>query len=278
MAKPSRAALPPGMPTRTGSVPVGLMLREWRDRRRMTQMDLAGDAGISTRHLSFLETGRTRPSRETLLRLAGQLGIPLRDRNVLLIAGGFAPVFSQRGLDDPELRAARDAVDLVLKGHEPYPALAVDRHWTLVASNAALAPLLPGVNAGLLRPPVNVLRVSLHPEGLAPCIENLSEWTHHIFHRLDQQIDATADTGLIALRSELAALLPPRTGPKGRGAPGSPAVALPLRLRQVDGSVLSFLTITTVFGTPIDVTLAELAIEAFLPADTQTAEALRRGA
>src|SRR6476619_1121186 len=176
--------------------PVGDLLREWRQRRRMSQLDLASEAEISTRHLSFLETGRAQPSREMVLKLAEQLEVPLRERNVLLVSAGYAPVFPRRGLEDPALKQARKAVDLVLKGHEPYPAIAVDRHWTLVAHNAAVPALLASAAPELLRPPVNVLRLSLHPEGLAPRIANLGEWRAHLLARLRQQIDVTADSEL----------------------------------------------------------------------------------
>ena len=156
--------------------PVGDLLREWRQRRRLSQLDLAGEAEISTRHLSFVETGRAEPSREMVLHLAERLEVPLRERNVLLVAAGYAPVFRERQLADPALSCARQAIDLVLKGHEPYPALAVDRHWTMVATNGAVGPLVAGADASLLQPPINVLRLSLHPEGLAPRIANLVEW------------------------------------------------------------------------------------------------------
>src|SRR5712672_251849 len=161
-----------GMQTLT----IGTHLREWRQRRRMSQLDLASEAEISTRHLSFLETGRAQPSRDMVLHLAEQLEVPLRERNVLLVAAGYAPVFAERSLQDPALQAARKAVDLVLAGHEPYPALAVDRHWTLIAANSAVGRLIGGADASLLQPPVNVLRLSLHPKGLAPRIANLAEW------------------------------------------------------------------------------------------------------
>ena len=188
---------------------VGRYLREWRQRRRMSQLDLALEAEISTRHLSFVETGKAQPSREMVLNLCERLEVPLRDRNMLLVAAGYAPVFPQRALDDPALQQARKAVDLVLKGHEPYPALAVDRHWTLIAANRAVAPLLAGAQAALLAPPVNVLRLSLHPEGLAPRIVNLAEWRTHLLERLRQQIEITADAKLIALREELRGLPAP---------------------------------------------------------------------
>jgi transcriptional regulator with XRE-family HTH domain len=251
---------------------IGDHLREWRQRRRLSQMDLALDAEISTRHLSFLETGRARPSRDMVLRLAERLEVPLRERNVLLVAAGFAPVFGERRLDDPALAAARAAVDLVLKGHEPYPAIAIDRHWTLVAANAAIPPLLAGVDPALLEPPVNVLRLSLHPDGLAQRIENLAEWRAHLLARLRQGIELTADPLLVELMNDLRALPGPR-GPAGGADYGG--VLVPMRLATPLG-ILELFSTTTVFGTPVDVTLSELAIEAFYPADARTAAALRR--
>src|SRR5687768_12776775 len=182
---------------------IGHLLREWRQRRRLSQLDFATEAEISSKHLSFLETGRSQPSRDMLLKLAELLDVPLRERNTLLIAAGFAPMFTERSLDDPALRAAREAVDLVLKGHEPYPALAIDRHWTMLAANRAVAPMLIGIPNALLQPPVNVLRLSLHPEGLAPRIVNLAQWRTHLLARLRRQIDVSADPALVALHDEL---------------------------------------------------------------------------
>ena len=253
----------------TQNLPVGAQLRVWRSRRRLSQLDLALDAEISARHLSFLETGRSRPSRGMLLRLADRLAIPARDRNLLLVAAGFAPALPERPLDDPALAAARRAVELVLKAHEPFPALAVDRHWQLVAANAGIGPFLAGAAPHLLAPPVNVLRLSLHPEGIAPQIVNLAEWRAHILHRLEAQVAASGDQVLADLLAEL------RTYPGGTaaGVDGYGGVAVPLRVRSGE-AVLSFLSTTTMFGTPIDVTLSELAIEAFLPADEATAAAL----
>ncbi|EJC79682.1 putative transcriptional regulator [Rhizobium leguminosarum bv. trifolii WSM2297] len=184
--------------------PLGDHLREWRQRRRMSQLDLALEADISQRHLSFIESGRATPSRDMLLHLAERLGVPLRDRNPLLLAAGFAPVFAERTLDDPALEPARRAIDMVLKAHQPFPALAIDRHWTLVAANAALAPLISGIaEPSLLEPPVNVLRLSLHPQGLAPRIANLSEWRAHLIDRLRQQISVSGDPVLERLLKEL---------------------------------------------------------------------------
>ena len=255
---------------------IGDHLRSWRQRRRMSQLELAVDAEISARHLSFLETGRARPSREMVLKLAEHLNVPLRERNTLLVAAGFAPKFQERALDHPSLAAARQAVELVLAAHEPFPALAVDRHWTMVAANKAVAPLLTGIDAALLKPPVNVLRLSLHPKGLAPRIANLGEWRAHLLQRLRQQIEASADETLSALLEELK-LYPAHGAASGRAqAPRDYAgIVVPLELVTPSGT-LAFFSTTTVFGTPVDVTLSELAVEAFFPADAATALALRR--
>ena len=252
--------------------PVGNLLREWRQRRRLSQLDLALDADISTRHLSFLETGRSRPSREMILHLAERLDVPLRDRNVLLHAAGFATVFPERPLNDPALQTARRAIEQVLAGHEPYPALAVDRHWTLVAANQTTQRLMSGVAEALLDPPVNVLRVALHPDGLAPRTINLGEWRAHLLSRLRHQIDISADTALIRLLRELREYPAPDDA---HAEPDSASVVVPLRM-LADGVELAFFSTVTVFGTPVDITLSELALEAFYPADAATAEALRR--
>jgi transcriptional regulator with XRE-family HTH domain len=255
--------------------PVGEHLREWRQRRRMSQLDLALEAEISTRHLSFLETGRARPSRDMVMLLAEQLEVPLRERNVILVAAGFAPVFPERALDDPALGAARKAVDLILAAHEPYPALLVDLRWNLVAANAALAPLLAGVAPELMEGTVNVLRLALHPRGVAPRIVNLAEWRGHILERLRRQVELTADPGLIELMAELRSYpTPPASDRRPEDLGG---IAVPLQLMTETGGMLSFISTTTVFGTAVDVTLAELTLETFFPADTATAEALRGG-
>jgi transcriptional regulator with XRE-family HTH domain len=253
---------------------VGGLLREWRQRRRMSQLDFALAAEISSRHLSFIETGRSQPSREMVLHLSERLDIPLRDRNVLLVAAGYAPTFSEKPLDDPALGAARKAVDLVLKGHEPFPALAVDRHWTLIASNNAIPRLLAGADPAMLRPPVNVLRLSLHPGGLAPRIANLAEWRAHLLARLRRQIEITADKVLIALLNELAGYPAPRTTRPPPADGDFAAVVVPFQL-VADGGILSFFSTTTIFGTPVEITLSELALESFFPANDATAEALR---
>lgn len=235
---------------------------------------MAGDADISTRHLSFVETGRSLPSRGMLLRLAERLDVPLRERNRLLHAAGYAPLFRERSLDDPDLHAARQAIDTLLAAQEPFPALAIDRHWTLLAANRPVLRLLDGIeDVSLLTPPVNVLRLSLHPRGLAPRIVNLAQWRGHLLARLHHQIEVSADPVLDALLRELREL--PIAAP-GADAPAvdEAGIVVPLRLRSPAG-VLDFISTTTVFGTPVDVTLAEMAIESFFPADAFTAQALR---
>ncbi len=247
-------------------------LREWRQRRHLSQLDLAGDAEISARHLSFVETGRAAPSRDMVLRLAERLDVPLRERNVLLVAAGFAPAFPNRSLDDPALAAARQAVETVLKAHEPYPAIAVDRHWNLVSANAMIAPFLASVAPSLLAPPMNVMRLSFHPQGLAPLTVNLAEWCGHLLERLHRQCEATADPVLLALYDELKTYpIPARSGPRTNLAE---AVAVPFQMRFGE-DVLSFISTTMIFGTPVDVTLSELALETFFPADETTAEKMR---
>lgn len=255
---------------------VGELLRNWRQRRRLSQLELAAEASISQRHLSFLESGRAAPSRAMVLRLAERLAVPLRERNQLLLAAGFAPLYRERSLEDPELEAARRVVEQVLQGHEPYPALAVDRHWTLLLANKPVAHLLLGVAPALLQPPVNVLRLSLHPQGLAPRIVNLRAWRGHILARLAEQVERSADPVLIQLRDELRAYPKPAGAPRARppGAPGLASIAVPLEL-MTDQGVLSFISTTTLFGTPTDISLAELAIESFFPADAATAASLQ---
>jgi transcriptional regulator with XRE-family HTH domain len=260
--------------TNPEKLPVGSLLKTWRERRRKSQLDLALDAEISTRHLSFVETGRARPSREMILLLAEQMEIPLRERNKILIAGGYAPVYTEKSLDDVSLTAARQAVELILKGHEPFPALAVDRHWNMVAANRTVPLLLGDVAPELLRPPVNVLRLSLHPRGLAGRIANLGEWGDHLLARLRKQVEETADPELEELLKELSDY---RVDCKKNGKPTRPeaGIVVPLVLESKLGR-LSLISTTTVFGTPVDVTLSELALETFFPADERTAEIFRR--
>lgn len=254
--------------------PFGELLRGWRQRRRISQLDLAGDADISARHLSFVETGRSRPSREMVLLLSKQLEIPLREQNVLLVAAGYAPNFPERSLDDPALQAVREVVNLVLAGHEPYPALAIDRRWTLIAMNQAVPLLLVNVDPILLKPPVNVLRLSLHPQGLASKILNLAQWRSHLLERLADQIDLTADPVLTTLLDELKTYPSPLLE-RPSALQDYAGVAVPLRLATKD-AVLSLISTTTVFGTPTDIVVSELSLETFFPADTETAAALQK--
>lgn len=264
------ASASPARAERPRPLNIGEHLREWRQRRHLSQLDLASDADISARHLSFVETGRSAPSREMVLKLAERLDVPLRERNVLLVAAGYAPAFPQRALDDPALKSAREAIDLVLRAHEPNPALAYDRHWNLVAANRMLAPILEGVPAKLLSPPFNILRLAFHPEGLAPRTVNLGEWAAHLLERLHRQCEATADPELIRLYADLRSYpLPARPAPVS-----ADNVAIPFKLRHND-EVLSFISTTMVFGTPVDVTLSELALETFFPADELTARRLK---
>ncbi len=257
----------------------GALLRAWRQRRRRSQLDLALDAEVSQRHLSFVESGRAVPSREVILRLAEQLDVPLRERNTLLIAAGYAPLYAERPLDGPEMQAARVIVDRILHAHLPHPALAVDRYWHMVAGNSAIAPLMLGVeDPALLAPPVNVLRLSLHPHGLAPRIANLAEWRGHLMERLRRQVVTSADPVLVSLLAELATYNVSLTGSAAVGTattyhPGG--IAVPLELETAQGR-LSLVSTTTVFGTPTEITLSELAIEAFYPADDATAQRLAR--
>jgi transcriptional regulator with XRE-family HTH domain len=262
------------IPPRAAPRPFGEHLRQWRQRRRLSQLDLAQEAEISTRHLSFVETGRSLPSREMVLRLAERLDVPLRERNALLVAAGYAPMYRERPLQHPALAPARQAIETLLKSHEPWPALAVDRHWNLVAANRMVPHLMEGADPALLQPPVNVLRLSLHPRGLAPRIANLAQWRSHISERLRHQVHATGDSALAALLEELRSY-PGPSGDDERVEGELPGVLVPLRLRTPQGT-LSFISTTTVFGTPVDVTLQELALETFFPADDATAQALRQ--
>ena len=268
------------MTTPHAAPPVGAQIRHWRTRRRLSQLELALDADVSTRHLSCLENGRAAPSREMILRLARRLEVPLRERNRLLTAAGYAPMFVARALDDPTMAAARQVIELVLRAHEPFPALAVDRHWNVVMQNRAVALLLDGVDPALLAAPVNALRLSLDPRGMAARIANLGAWRAHVLHRLGQQIAASGDEALRELAAELEIARRERSGRQRRAAlaaassPAEPALVVPLVIDTQLGR-LSFISTTTVFGTPVDVTLSELALESFFPADAATAAALR---
>lgn len=252
---------------------VGELLRGWRLRRNRSQLDLALEAGVSARHLSCVETGRARPSARMVLHLAEELDVPLRERNELLLAAGHAPAYGQHHLDDPELDAVRTGLNRVLAGHEPFPALAVDRHWGLVAANRPVDLLTDGAAAHLLEPPVNVLRLALHPEGIAPRIANLAQKRAHLLDRLARQAATTGDPALAALHAELTAYPAPPDDLVPRAA--ADELAVPLRLSHPQGQ-LSFLSTVTTFGAAADVTVSELTVEAFLPADAATAAFLDR--
>jgi transcriptional regulator with XRE-family HTH domain len=256
---------------------VGELLRDWRQRRRMSQLDLAGEAEVSARHLSFIETGRSRPSRELVLHLAEHLDVPLRERNALLLAAGYAPAYSQHDLTAPEMAPVRVALDQVLAGHEPYPAVVIDRRWNVVAMNGAVGVLLAGADPALLAPVPNALRLALSPEGMAPRIVNFDEWSAHLLDRLRRQVLLTGDEEVEALYDELVAHPGVADHRTVLAAEAPPALAVPLRLRPPggDGPDLCFISTVTTFGTALDVTLAELSLEAFLPADAATAAALR---
>jgi len=252
------------------SVAIGEHIRSWRNRRRLSQLDLAYGAEISPRHLSFIETGRSLPSRSMILRLAEELEVPPRERNVLLTAAGFAPIFPEHPLSDSALARAREAIDHIVASQAPYPAFALDRRWDILASNSALPEIYEGVAAHLLTRPVNAMRLSLHPEGLAPNILNYAEWRDHLLMRLRRQVELTADSEVMALLDEISAYPRPASSKAVRLAPDPTAIAVPLRLATPLGE-LSFISTTTVFGTPIDITLSELMLELFFPADAETA-------
>ena len=256
---------------------IGSLLREWRTRRRLSQLELSLGAGISARHLSFVETGRSKPGRDLLLRILEQLEVPFREQNRLLLAVGHAPAFPERSLDDPELTPVREALDLILAGHEPYPAIVVDRGWNLVAANSAVLALTAGVEVdpALLKPPVNAVRVSLHPRGLARLIVNLGAWRAYFRERLERQLAVTGDDELAALIEEIAGY-PAPAAERDRAFDSDASGALgPLRLRAPDGGELSFLGMFATFDAPFEVTTSELAIELLFPADRATAEAVK---
>lgn len=265
------------MTTTAPTLTVGEMLRDWRRRRRLSQLDLSLECAVSARHLSFVETGRSRPGRDLVLHLAEHLDVPLRERNTLLLAAGYAPVYPERPLNDDALAPVRAALDTILSGHDPYPAVIVDRRWDLVTANrAALGILADGVDPALLAPPANALRVTLHPDGLAPRIGNLPEYAEHLLMRLQRQALLSGDRELDELADEL----------RGYGAlDGRPAASMavdpaqmlfaPFVLETTDGVTLRFFSTIASFGTALDITVAELAIESFFPADPETAAELR---
>lgn len=257
--------------TAVTTAPVGGLIRQWRERRRLSQLELALRADVSARHLSFVETGRSKPTSEMILRLADELEVPLRERNTLLLSGGFAPTYPQHRLGEPSMAAVSDAITKILDAHHPFPAVVVDQHWDMVDGNTAIDLLVAGAADHRLEPPVNVLRLSLHPDGLAPRIVNLAEWRAHLIGRVDSQVSATADATLVALRDEL--LTYPH--PDDTRPPPTDAIIVPLRLRVGDDE-LSLFSMTTVFGAPREVTVAELAIETFYPADASSTALLHR--
>jgi transcriptional regulator with XRE-family HTH domain len=261
---------------------VGEKLRGWRERRRVSQLDLSLQAGVSARHLSFVETGRSKPSSGLILRLSEELDVPLRERNALLLAAGFAPAYPEHGLDAPPLSAVTEAMRQVITAHMPNPALAVDGHWELIDANDAVNLLVEGSAPELLEPPVNALRLSLHPDGMAPRILNLAQWRRHVLFRLRRQADRSGDPFLHELHEELRGYpgdgpghgAGPRNDGEAGGDQSAADVVLPMRIRIADREI-SFLSTTTVFGSPLDVTVAELAIESFYPADAESAAAVR---
>ncbi|MFE2520020.1 helix-turn-helix domain-containing protein [Streptomyces mirabilis] len=272
-------------PTRPSTTPagkgVGPLLRGWREQRRVSQLELALRADSSARHISFIETGRSRPSEEMVLRLAEHLDVPVRERNALLLAAGYAPHYPETPLDDPSMDALRQGMERLIQGYEPYPALVVDATYTVLAANRGIAMLLEGVSESLLTPPLNAMRLTLHPEGLAPRIRNHREWRDHLLAQMERQIALDRSEPLRALYEEVAAYPVPEQEQEGEqeedmdgGVEPVPYFALPLQIEH-GGRVLSFISSISTFNTPMDVTVAELAIETFLPADPATVKYLQ---
>jgi transcriptional regulator with XRE-family HTH domain len=258
---------------------IGSVLRRWREDRHLTQLEVALDAGVSARHLSFVETGRSRPGRELLLRILERLAVPFRERNRLLLDAGYAPAYPERSLDDPDLAPVREALDVVLSGHEPYPAVAVDRAWNMVAANSAMLALTAGIDIApeLLEPPINVIRIGLHPRGMAPLFLNIGDWHGHWVRRLEDQAAATQDERLIALRDEIASYPVPEPGVDAASGITTEQMLGPVRMRTPDHGELNFFGMFASFDTPFEVTTSELAIEVLFPADRMTAEKLHQG-
>ncbi|GGX90719.1 helix-turn-helix domain-containing protein [Streptomyces anandii] len=275
MAKTATAAtLSPAVPVASPGQGAGPLLRAWRERRRVSQLELALRAGSSARHISFVETGRSRPSEEMVLRLAEHLDVPVRERNALLLAAGYAPHYPETPLDDPALGALREGLERLIQGYEPYPALVVDATYDVVTANRGITMLLEGVPESLLAPPLNAMRLTLHPEGLAPRIRNLPEWRGHLLAQMERQIALHRSPELRKLYEEVAAYPVPDTGGELPEPAGQvPYFALPMLIEHED-RVLSFVSSISTFNTPMDVTVAELAIETFLPADPATVKYL----
>lgn len=267
---PGAAALP-SAPDGKG---VGPLLRGWREQRRVSQLELALRAGSSARHISFIETGRSRPSEEMVLRLAEHLEVPVRERNALLLAAGYAPHYPETPLDDPAMDALREGMERLIQGYEPYPALVVDATYNVLAANRGIAMLLDGIPEALLAPPLNAMRLTLHPEGMAPRIRNHRAWRDHLLEQMDRQIALRRSEPLRALYEEVAAYPVPDPAPEDQPLDRLAYFALPMRIEH-DGRVLSFISSISTFNTPMDVTVSELAIETFLPADPATAKYLQ---
>ncbi|MDX6362866.1 MAG: hypothetical protein QOC85_1876 [Streptomyces sp.] len=267
------AAGPARLPSAPADKGIGPLLRGWREQRRVSQLELALRADSSARHISFIETGRSRPSEEMVLRLAGHLDVPVRERNALLLAAGYAPHYPETPLDDPSMAALREGMERLIQGYEPYPALVVDATYTVLAANRGIALLLDGVPEKLLVPPLNAMRLTLHPEGLAPRIRNHREWRDHLLAQMDRQIALHRSDALRALYEEVAAYPVADRPDSGEPAEPVPYFALPMQIEH-DGRLLSFISSISTFNTPMDVTVAELAIETFLPADPATAKFL----
>lgn len=268
---PSGAATPTASPAGQG---IGPLLRAWREQRRVSQLELALRADSSARHISFIETGRSRPSEEMVLRLAEHLDVPVRERNALLLAAGYAPRYPETPLDDPALDALRAGMERLIQGYEPYPALVVDAMYNVHAANRGILTLLDGIPEHLLTPPLNAMRLTLHPEGLAPRIRNLREWRGHLLAQMDRQIALHRSEPLRRLYEEVAAYPVPEETPGAEPAEPVPYFALPMQIEH-EGRVLSFISSISTFNTPMDVTVAELAIETLLPADPATVKYLQ---
>ncbi|MEV0368797.1 helix-turn-helix transcriptional regulator [Streptomyces sp. NPDC050636] len=266
------AALPPSSPPAAAGV--GALLREWRDRRRISQLELALRADSSARHISFIETGRSRPSQEMVLRLAEHLDVPVRERNALLIAAGYAPTYPETPLDDPSMEALRSGIQRLLTGYEPFPALVVDGTYNVQAANRGITALLEGVDESLLQPPLNAMRITMHPGGLAPRIRNYLEWRGHLLDQMERQLALLRSAPLRTLYEEVSGYPLPEGGRESAAAGDHAPFALPMLLEH-HGTVLSFISTITTFNTPMDVTVSELAVETLLPADPETAAHLR---
>jgi transcriptional regulator with XRE-family HTH domain len=271
MTRVASGAVP--LPTAPPGKGVGPLLRGWREQRRVSQLELALRAGSSARHISFVETGRSRPSEEMVLRLAEHLDVPVRERNALLLAAGYAPHYPETPLGDPAMDALRQGMERLIQGYEPYPALVVDATYTVLAANRGITMLLDGIPGSLLEPPLNAMRLTLHPQGLAPRIRNLREWRGHLLAQMERQIALHRSDALRALYEEVAAHPVPERAADDESAEPVAHFALPMRIEH-EGRVLSFISSISTFNTPMDVTVAELAIETFLPADPATAKYL----